>query len=33
MGGDITKPGVSVADGLFTVELDVNHDDLNGQGL
>jgi hypothetical protein len=33
VGGDIVIPGVPVADGLFSVALDVAHDDLNGQGL
>jgi len=33
VGGDIVKSGVPVADGLFSVELDVTHDDFNGQGL
>jgi hypothetical protein len=33
VGSNITKSGVSVSDGLFTVELDVNQSDFNGQGL
>ena len=33
VGDDIVKSGVPVADGLFSVELDVTHDDFNGQGL
>ena len=33
VGSDIVKSGVPVANGLFSVELDVAHDDFNGQGL
>ena len=33
VGGDIVKSGVQVTDGLFSVELDVTHSDLYGQGL
>jgi hypothetical protein len=33
VGSDIAKPGVQVVDGLFTVELDVAHNEFNGQGL
>jgi hypothetical protein len=33
VGSDIVKNGVLVSDGLFSVELDVNHDDFNGQRL
>jgi hypothetical protein len=33
VGSDIDKPGVPVANGLFSVELDVTHSDFNGQGL
>jgi len=33
VGSDIVRKGVSVADGLFSVDLDVNQSDLNGQGL
>jgi hypothetical protein len=32
VGGDIAKPGVAVANGLFSVELEVSQDDFNGQG-
>ena len=32
VGSDITKPGVAVANGLFSVELEVSQDDFNGQG-
>jgi hypothetical protein len=33
VGGDIAMPGVPVSDGLFSVALDVTHDDFDGQGL
>jgi len=33
VGSDIVKSGVPVANGLFSVELDVAHNDFNGQGL
>lgn len=33
VGSDIAKNGVTVTDGLFSVELDVTHSDFNGQGL
>jgi hypothetical protein len=33
VGSDIVKSGVQVTEGLFSVGLDVTHDDLNGQGL
>jgi hypothetical protein len=33
VGSDITKPGVEVTDGLFSVDLDVTHGHFNGQGL
>ena len=33
VGGNISRPGVEVDDGLFSVELDVWADDVNGQGL
>jgi hypothetical protein len=33
VGVDIAKPGVEVTNGLFSVELEVNPDNVNGQGL
>ena len=33
VGNDVVRNGVVVTDGLFSVELDVDHDDFNGQGL
>jgi hypothetical protein len=33
VGSNITKSGVLVSDGLFSVELDVNQSDFNGRGL
>ncbi len=33
VGGDILKSGVQVTSGLFSVDLDVDHSDFNGQGL
>jgi hypothetical protein len=33
VGTDIAMPGVPVSDGLFSVALDVAHDDFDGQGL
>jgi len=33
VGSDIFKSGVQVTSGLFTVDLDVDHDDFDGQGL
>lgn len=33
VGSDIVKSGVQVTDGLFSVDLEVDHYDFNGQGL
>ncbi len=33
VGSDIVESGVEVTNGLFSVDLDVNQDDFNGQGL
>jgi hypothetical protein len=33
VGDDIAEPGVEVTNGLFSVDLEVNPDDVNGQGL
>ena len=33
VGGDISKPGVSVTEGLFSLKLDVDQRDFNGQAL
>ncbi len=33
VGGDINKPGVTLSNGFFTVELDVDQAHFNGQGL
>jgi hypothetical protein len=33
VGSDISMPGVPVSEGLFSVALDVAHDDFDGQGL